>query len=315
MSAAFDPPSARFPLHSHTGHPRDWVWRGWQTRYAFVRSPYPERAPLVFVHGFGVSGQHWRRNLPVLGRDRDAYTLDLVGFGGSEKPPTRYHIDLWASQAIAFWQTVVQRPAIWVGNSIGALVATIAVDRQPEMARGVVAIALPDLAALEAMVPPPVRPFKRFVEGAVSYVAAKPLFYWLRRPATLRAVLRNVIYRDRTYVDDELIDLIARPARERRAPEAFLRLSLSLNQPGYSPSLTAALQRLQVPLLILWGTQDAAIPPAEGPRLVAFAPHAQLVMLEGLGHCPHDEAPDRVNHEIATWIAATIDRDRRERVH
>jgi pimeloyl-ACP methyl ester carboxylesterase len=287
---------------------RDWVWRGWQTRYAFIRPRMPQsHMPIILLHGFGVSGEHWRHNMPELSQQHMVYALDLVGFGSSEKPPASYSIDLWVEQVFDFWKTFVQQPVIIVGNSVGSLVAVIAAHKHPEMAVGVVAISLPDLEALEAMVPKPVRPIKRSLESLVTQLLLKPIFYTLARPKTIRSVLSKFIYCDRTNVDDELVEMIIRPTRERKAIAAFLHLSLSLNRPGYSPSLTKALQELQVPLLILWGSQDKAIPPSEGKRLVKLASNAQLIPLQDRGHCPHDEDPARVNREILSWIDREID--------
>jgi haloalkane dehalogenase len=111
-----------------------------------------------------------------------------------------------------------------------------------------------------------------------------------------------LVYSDRRRVDDHLVRIIAKPARDRQAAEAFVRLNRSLNQPNYSPSLTEALEKLQVPLLILWGTGDRLIPASEGKRLVKYAPNATLIYLEGLGHCAHDDNPERVNQEILNWL-------------
>jgi pimeloyl-ACP methyl ester carboxylesterase len=287
---------------------RDWIWRGWQTRYAFMRPRMPQNnVPIIMLHGFGVSGEHWRHNMPELSQQHMVYALDLVGFGSSEKPPENYSISLWVEQVFDFWKTFVNQPAIIVGNSVGSLVSVIAAHKHPEMAVGVVAISLPDLEALEAMVPKPVRPIKRSLETIVTRLLLKPIFYTLARPKTIRSVLSKFVYCDRTNVDDELVEMIIRPTRERKAITAFLHLSLSLNRPGYSPSLTQALQELHVPLLILWGSQDKAIPPSEGKRLVKLATNAQLIPLQDRGHCPHDEDPARVNREILTWIDTAID--------
>jgi pimeloyl-ACP methyl ester carboxylesterase len=245
--------------------------------------------------------------MPELSEQHMVYALDLVGFGSSEKPPENYSISLWVEQAYDFWRTFVKQPVVIIGNSVGSLVAVIAAHKHPEMAAGVVTISLPDLEALEAIVPKPVRPIKRSLESIVSRLLLKPIFYILARPKTIRSVLEKFVYSDRTNVDDELVEAIVRPTRERKAIAAFLHLSLSLNRPGYSPSLTKALQELQVPLLILWGTQDKAIPPSEGPRLVKLASNAQLIPLQDRGHCPHDEDPARVNREILTWIDTAID--------
>jgi haloalkane dehalogenase len=261
--------------------------------------------PIIMLHGFGISGSHWRHNMPELSQQHMVYALDLVGFGGSEKPAVSYSIDLWVEQVFDFWRTFVKQPAVIVGNSLGSLVAVIAAYRHPEMAAGVVTISLPDLEALEAIVPKPIRPIKRSLESLVSGLLRpllQPFFYLLARPKRIKWVLENFIYCDRTNVDDELVEMIVQPVREKKAAAAFFCLSSSLNQPGYSPSLTRALKELRVPLLLLWGTKDKAIPPAEGPRLVKLANKAQLIQLPDRGHCPHDEDPVNVNREILTWI-------------
>jgi haloalkane dehalogenase len=141
------------------------------------------------------------------------------------------------------------------------------------------------------------------VKAIVSATLVKPLFYLVRQPCVIRFVLKNFVYGDRRRVDDQLVRIIAKPARDRQAAEAFMRLNRSINQPNYSPSLTQALEKLQVPLLILWGTCDRLIPPSEGKRLVKYASDATLIYLEGTGHCAHDDNPERVNHEILNWLA------------
>jgi pimeloyl-ACP methyl ester carboxylesterase len=285
---------------------RDWVWRGWQTRYTFQRArfPAPNKPPLLLLHGFGASVDHWRHNIPALAQHHTVYALDLVGFGASEKPPTEYSISLWAEQVADFWHTFINQPMVVVGNSIGSLVAAIAAHTHPEIAKGVIAISLPDIEALQAMVPKPVRPIKSALESIVSRIFAKPIFHLIRQPKVLRFALEKIAYSDRTHVDDELVEIIAKPTRDSQAAEAFLRLGQSLNRPGYSPSLTQALTELEIPILLLWGSNDRAIPPSEGRRLVQYSTFAQLIPLEGMGHCAHDEAPERVNQEILSWLGA-----------
>ena len=71
------------------GNQRDWVWRGWQTRYSYLRSQSDssnlDRPPIIFIHGFGASIEHWRNNIPVIAKYCDVYALDLLGFGASRK--------------------------------------------------------------------------------------------------------------------------------------------------------------------------------------------------------------------------------------
>ena len=68
------------------GNQRDWVWRGWQIRYTFMRSESEleqVNPPVILIHGFGAAIEHWRYNIPVLSQQHRVYDLDLLGFGAS----------------------------------------------------------------------------------------------------------------------------------------------------------------------------------------------------------------------------------------
>ena len=54
--------------------------------------------PLLFVHGFGASIGHWRKNIAVLSKDYKVYAIDLIGQGRSDKPLIAYTMELWAEQ-------------------------------------------------------------------------------------------------------------------------------------------------------------------------------------------------------------------------
>ncbi|MCA6612170.1 MAG: alpha/beta fold hydrolase [Pseudanabaena sp. M158S2SP1A06QC] len=283
----------------------DWDFKGWRSHYGVRQAQNADtnKPPILLIHGFGAAMDQWRDNIPALAAEHTVYTIDLLGFGASEKPPTDYSIYLWVEQVLNFWQKFVGTPMIIVGNSIGSLVATIAASNHPEIAEGVVTISLPDIEAFQALVPKWLQPLERAVKAIVNAIFIKPLFYLFRQPWMVRFVLKAIVYCDRSRVDDQLVEIIAKPARDRQAAEAFARLNRSINQPNYSPSLTQALSKLQVPLLILWGSRDRIIPPSEGKRLVQYAANASLVYLENVGHCAHDDSPERVNHEILTWLA------------
>jgi pimeloyl-ACP methyl ester carboxylesterase len=289
---------------------RDWLWRGWQTRYTFQRAQRDRKSnsnlPILLIHGFGAAIGHWRYNMPALAQEHTVYALDLVGFGGSEKPPTRYVSSLWVEQVFDFWRTFINQPMILVGNSVGSLVALMAAHQHPELAAGLVTISLPDVSVRTEAIPPIIRPIVQTMESIFAApLLLKPIFYLVRRPQVIKP-WAGIAYGDPSVVDDELVEIIATPAQEPKAAEAFCRIFRGIMAPDYSPSVTKAIANLQIPMLILWGSKDRMIPPAEGRRLVQFSPLAQLVELEGLGHCAHDEAPTKVNQEILQWLSSSL---------
>jgi pimeloyl-ACP methyl ester carboxylesterase len=67
----------------------NWNWRGHQIKYTITG----EGQPLLLIHGFGASIDHWRKNIPMLAEGGyQIYAIDLLGFGGSDKAPIDYGI-------------------------------------------------------------------------------------------------------------------------------------------------------------------------------------------------------------------------------
>jgi pimeloyl-ACP methyl ester carboxylesterase len=59
---------------------------------------------------------------------------------------------------------------------------------------------------------------------------------------------------------------------------------------------------LSCPVLILWGSADPWEPITLGRELAKFPPVKEFITLEGVGHCPQDEVPDRVNPILQDWV-------------
>ncbi|MGE5658207.1 MAG: alpha/beta fold hydrolase [Actinomycetota bacterium] len=315
------------------GNQRDWVWRGWQTRYTYIpaslsssrtptpnpeptpregssnlitsQSGCPSAAPLILLHGFGASIGHWRQNLTELARDRPVYALDFLGFGASQKAPANYSAELWIEQLYDFWRTFIRQPVILVGNSIGSLICLAAAAAHPEMVAGIVMISLPDPAVRVEAVPRWLQPA---VAAAENLFASPPilrtLFYFVRRPAMVRRWV-SFAYANPEAVTDELVEILAAPASDRGAARAFCGLFKAIGSPHFGPGVKTLLPTLTLPMLLIWGAQDRMIPPrfARPHQFQDYNPQLKLLVLENAGHCPHDECPEQVNQAILDWMA------------
>ena len=197
------------------GSQRDWVWRGWQTRYTYVRSPQKTSTPLILLHGFGTSIGHWRNNLTVLGASHTVYALDMLGFGASEKPAINYNVELWVEQVYDFWRTFINTPVVLVGNSTGSLVTLTLAATYPEMVAGIAMLSLPDLSVREEAVPKFLRPI---VSNLESLVASKLLFKTVFRVVNRPGIVKKwaaMAYSNPAAVTDELVDILLAPAQDR----------------------------------------------------------------------------------------------------
>jgi pimeloyl-ACP methyl ester carboxylesterase len=286
------------------GNQRDWVWRGWQIRYTYIRASHDHEntTPLILLHGFGASIGHWRHNLEVLGNYHTVYALDMLGFGASEKAPTNYSVTLWVEQVYDFWQTFIRQPVILIGNSIGSLISLVAAAIHPDMVKGIVMMSLPDpsleLEALPTFFHPVIRGIKSVI---ASPLLLKPLFQVVRKPEVLKR-WAGLAYSNPEAITDELIDILAAPPQDRGSTRAFIALFKSSIGSEFSPSVKKILPNLTIPMLLIWGSKDKFVPPKLASEFAQYNEKLEVLYLEDVGHCPHDEAPEKVNQVILNWI-------------
>jgi pimeloyl-ACP methyl ester carboxylesterase len=283
------------------GSQRDWVWRGWQIRYTYIRPALDSTGkqtglPVICLHGFGSALGQWRSNLKPLGEQHHIYALDFLGFGASEKAAARYSVWLWADLVYDFWRTFIGKPAVIIGHSLGSLIGLTAVANHPEMACGLALLTLPDAQPKQ----PPA--WARSVERIfANHLLLLPLFEIVRQPWLLRRVLQTIYIRQEL-VDDELVALFATPPQDRGALAVFCRLSQSRSDDDYSPKVKDLLPGVRTPILLLWGREDRVVPFAGAGQFKPLNPNVRLVEIENAGHCAFDEYPDKVNQEIIDWI-------------
>ncbi|MGH1392906.1 MAG: alpha/beta fold hydrolase [Trichormus sp.] len=286
------------------GNQRDWIWRGWQIRYTYLRPSqnHQNTTPLILLHGFGTSIGHWRHNLEVLGEHHAVYALDMLGFGSSEKAPANYSIELWVEQVYEFWQAFIRQPVVLVGNSNGSLVSLAAAATHPDMVKGIVMMSLPDPSLEQEAIPLMLRPLVRTIKSIVaSPIFLKPIFYFVRQPSVLRRWV-SLAYANPEAITDELIDILASPPQDRGSARAFSALFKAAIAMNFSPSVKALLPNITVPMLLIWGQKDRFVPPILANQFVQYNQKLQLLTLENVGHCPHDECPDQINQIILDWI-------------
>jgi pimeloyl-ACP methyl ester carboxylesterase len=239
-----------------------------------VRAEGPVNAPVVIlVHGFGASLQSfdaWSRGL----RDYRVIRLDLPGFGLSAVDPTDDYTDRRSLQLLlALMDSMNIERATLAGHSIGGRIAWKFAAAHPERIDRLVLIS-PDGFASPG-----------FEYGKAAEV---PAMLGLMRYALPKSVLKmNLLpgYADPDFVTDALLtryhDLVlapgARAAMLRRLQQTVLEDPVPI------------LASIRMPVLLLWGEQDAMIPIANAEDYLRALPQARIVRIPGVGHLAHEE--------------------------
>lgn len=214
---------------------------GWQVAYYADTSAMGR--PLVLVHSVNAAPSsfevkplfdHYRSSRPV-------YTLDLPGFGHSERRPDGYRPELYARTLNAFLKNVVGEPADVVALSLGAEFAARAVGESPALVTSLVLIAP---TGFSRRVPPSPR-VGRVVHGFLKTPGlSQALFNLVASRASIRYYLGQSFVGDPPQSTLDYAYATAHQPGARHAPLVFL--SMQLFTPDAVNQLYAKLPKLPV---------------------------------------------------------------------
>ena len=255
--------------------------------------------PVVLLHGWPETGWSWRHVVPALLPHRRVLVPDLPGWGDSDKPADYpYSVRNLVDEVPAFVRAAgVEQPFALVGHDWGAAAAiTLALER-PEILERVVWINLgPELLS-------PIGPWH------IWFMNLPLLPEWTLRRRTRQTVERIVNWwaADRQAFGPDVIDHYAEALSQPGAREATLAYYRSIRAMA-APALrarwsrTAIPERVEVPLLVLWGERDPIAPVGDAHRLALRLPGARVVVVPGAGHFPQEERPELVARQLAEFL-------------
>jgi pimeloyl-ACP methyl ester carboxylesterase len=256
---------------------RELEWRGSRLRYA-VGGAGP---PVVLVHGLGGTIENWRALAPALAERHRVLVPDLPGHGRSSLLSEARNLDPLSDAALGIAAAEEVRGAVWIGHSLGGVVALRAAVLRPDGVRGVI------LAAAAGI-------------GSTSRAAQVTLaVLGTARPGRLIAPFRHAVARSRTgrrlafgwwgaadpdALDPELAEaFLLGPSLHTDTRQAARALLVS--------DPRGELDRVTCPCLCLWGASDRWVGPEDGMEY-ARRLRAPLRTIAGCGHLLIGERPD-----------------------
>ena len=246
---------------------------------------------LLLVHGTGASTHSWRDLMPLLARQFTVIAPDLPGHGFT----SRAHGD---GMSLAGMSRLVgellialgARPEFAVGHSAGAaILARMALDRRIALRRlvSVNGAFLPFAGVLRIF-----SPAAKFL--ASTSVAAHITAVRARDPAAVARLLAST----GSSIDARGRALYARLVRSPGHVAGALAMMASWDL----DAMPRDLRRLDVPMLLIAGSNDRTIAPAQADRVAVLVPHGLVERLAGLGHLAHEERPALVCERIAAFF-------------
>jgi len=242
---------------------------------------------LVLLHGWGMNAAVWKDVSRDLRGTAVCHPIELPGHG--DRPFSPRSPDLW-SWADACLEAAPDR-ALWLGWSLGGLIALTAALRAPERVEGLILVtATPRFVQAADWAPAmPAETLRQFHAAfALDPAATLTRFLALQVRGSERARETMRILRARN---------AGRPTPD---PDALL-LGLELLREG---DLRGRLPDIGCPALWLFGTRDTLVPAAAAGRVELLMPGARTAIIQGAAHAPQLSHPRQTHSAIQSFLAS-----------
>ncbi len=267
---------------------RELAWGGARLRYAVCG----DGPPLVLVHGLGGTIENWRALAPPLAARHRVLVPDLPGHGHSALLAEAPDVDPVADAVLAVVDAEDASPAVWVGHSLGGLVALRAAVRRPDAVRGIVLAAAAGIGSTA--------PSARVALTALGLVQPGRLIAPFRQAVAGSRLGRSAVFgwwgvADPAGLDPELAEaFLVGPAHHADTQQAARALLAS--------DPRAELDLVGCPCLCLWGASDNWVRLEDGMEY-ARRLRAPLRAIAGCGHLLIGERPDACLAAIEEFVS------------
>ena len=245
-----------------------------------------EGLPVIFIHAFPLNQKMWDPQVEFLKKTCRVITVDLRGFGDSSAPASLYSLADMASDVRGLMRSLSIDQAVLVGLSMGGYVSMAFYRDYPDAVR---ALVLSDTRTSADTEEGRARRFasadKAEREGAATIAAEMAPLLLGRTSLQKRPDVVNRV----------------RLMAEANPPRGIAAAQRAMADRRDSSTLLAS---VTFPVLLICGAEDTLSPPSEMEAISRVIPGSSLKVIEGAGHLPNLEQPDRFNEVLREFIEA-----------
>lgn len=249
-----------------------------------------EGPPVLLVHGWLSSSRVWERLVERLENGFTVYSLDMKGFGDSDKPLSGYGIRRGSRLLYAFCAHFELSGVGVVGHGVGGdMAAKLAADH-PNLVGGLVLVSSP---ARESQVdlPTPLWLATLPLFGPIFFALVRSVGSWRRlgmRPFVLEG----------ESLEDHVLDDAAKPTSA-----AFRKTFDAIGREVSDEKLLRQSRRIRAPVLLLAGGEDQIVDPRSVESWAENISRSEVQVIEECGHLPMIEQPEALASGIAGFLS------------
>ncbi len=246
--------------------------------------------PLLLVHGWLLSSRIWDRLAEQLSDRFTVYSLDLKGFGDSDKPLTGYGVRHGGRLLYLFCSRFGLSGATIVGHDIGGGMAVkLAVDH-PEMVGNLVLVSVP---AEEEQIDLPT------LLWLTTLPVVGPVFYSLGQYI---GPLRSLWLRPFVLHNRDLPGAVAKDAG-KSVPAAVRKTHDALRQEVPDRRLISQARGVGVPVLLVAGEEDQIVDPESVETWAGIFGRSRIDLIRRCGHLPMVERHKELGDLILGFVS------------
>ena len=243
-------------------------------------------APIVLIHCFTCSIEWWDRMRPALEKKHRVVAVDLLGFGGSEKPDSGYSMEEEADAVAEALTQLGVRGATVVGHSLGGTVATALAERSPELVERLVILdQAPDNDGYEKEGLP--------FTAELTFMPVIGPSLWRVTPDFAIEDGLGTAFAPGYEVPSELVDAFRRMTYTSYDEAAGAETDYTNESP-----LDRRIARAGIPLMAIFGEEERIYESQVALDAYGRLPGAVTVLIQGAGHSPNIEKPGQTARDV-----------------
>jgi epoxide hydrolase 4 len=260
---------------------------------------------LLCLHGFPESAVSWRHQIgPMARAGYRVWAPDLRGYAGTTRPTglDAYRIEARLEDVTALIEAAKAHRVILVGHDWGGIIAWYYAMRHPGAVESLVVLNAPHPARFEHEL----RHWRQFRR---SWYAALFQIPWLPEALLTSGHARIIgrIFERMRMQPEHLPDDIVRLYRQQACAPGALTAMLNYYRAALRGGGAVRQRKLgypviDIPTLVIWGLQDQALARENLDNLETLVTDLTIVKVETAGHFVHQDDPQRVTHEILSWL-------------
>ncbi|MCR6096258.1 alpha/beta hydrolase [Salipaludibacillus agaradhaerens] len=245
------------------------------------------KPPLLLLHGFMSSTYTFHKIFPVLQEYFSVVTVDLPGFGRSEKSTSfiysYHHYGMLVNDILTYFNL---QNVIVVGHSMGGQIALNLAKIVPCNINKLILIGCSGYLK---------RSRKRLIYCSYIPFFDKLMALYINKHGVASG-LKNVFY-DQSFITNSHIEEFGRPLKDKKMYKSLVRLIRHRE----GDLIGRDLNKIDLPVLLIWGREDRVVPVNVGYRLANDLPNCDLKVYEKAGHLITEERPDKVCEAILSY--------------